>query len=84
MKNGYMILWGGEKAKIIFAFDVLWCGWELDSRAWVVETEHGKRKLIMSNHGGKYFAKPKDLERKIIEYEIAIENSKKALEFLKK
>ncbi len=67
--------------KAIDMCDVLWSGWEADYYAWVVEYE-GKRKLVTSDHGHKYFSDKDFLINKIKEYEKAIEDSKRLISLL--
>jgi hypothetical protein len=44
----------GATYKVINYFDVYHLGWELDTRAWVVE-KGGTPALVHSNHGRNYF-----------------------------
>lgn len=58
--------------------DVLWCGWECDSSAWLVNDE-GVKKIVMTNHGSASFVDKSHLEDKIAEYEKAIADTKDML-----
>jgi hypothetical protein len=73
-----------ESDKQIFAFDVLYSGWECDYRAWVYEKPNGTRYLAMTNHGNIYVAPRKHLEDKIKEYKQVIEDTEKAIALIPK
>jgi hypothetical protein len=48
--------------------DVYWSGWDCDNHAWLVN-DNGQKKVVVSNHGKKYFTDKTFLEEKIKEYE---------------
>ena len=64
------------------SFPVLWRGWECDSTAWIMEREDGTRYLRITNHGDPREAHPDFLVRKLLEYESAVRETKKALALL--
>lgn len=72
-----------KPAKILYEFKLLWCGWECDSRGYVVEQDE-KIFVVLTNHGEFYRANKKELEEKIKEYEQTIEDTKYALSLLGK
>jgi hypothetical protein len=44
----------GEEYKTLSFFDMYHLGWEMDTKAWVVE-KNGKAALVHSSHGNTYF-----------------------------
>lgn len=68
----------GVEYKRLKTIDVLHCGWESDSKAFLVETNEGNR-LVMTDHGRAYFAKPEELHSKIEEYQQALKDSQDML-----
>lgn len=68
--------------KKLYIFNVLYAGWELDYVAYIGEKDDGSRCLIMTNHGREYEADISELEHKIVEYEMVLADSRKALEML--
>lgn len=58
--------------------DVFWSGWECDDKAWLVNDD-GKMRIIVSDHGHKYFTDKSFLEQKIKEYQSAIEETNEVL-----
>lgn len=68
--------------KIIFEFDVLWQGWEMDNTAWVMQREDGSRYLKMTSHGSDYEASVGELLSRVDEYQTALFNTKKAIDLL--
>jgi len=60
-------------------FPVLYAGWELDYKGWIMERSDKTRYLVLTDDGREYEAEPKDLKERIEEYERVIELSKKAL-----
>ena len=73
----------GEEYEIIKSFTVLYEGWELDNKAWVVNVK-GENKLVMTNHGRLYFAEAVELKEKIKEYKQIWKDTKEALDLLNK
>lgn len=71
-----------KEDKIIFTFPVLWCGWECDGTARVMEKDDSTRYLQMTNHGAPYVAETQELKSKIEYYKSVIQDSEKALELL--
>lgn len=71
----------GKHFVAIDVCDVLWAGWECDDKAWLVN-DGGQIKLVVSDHGQKYFEKKWYLEEKIKEYENAIAETKRLIEKL--
>ena len=63
--------------EILLEFPVLYAGWELDDKGYVVRADDGTVKLVMSSHGSPYEADPSELEEKIEQYGDAIEASRK-------
>ena len=74
--------------KMIYEFDMLWCGWELDGKGWVMERPDGNRYLSITNHGSLELMSDENgrkfLFDKIEEYRKAVENTIKAMELLDK
>lgn len=68
--------------KVIAEFPVLYAGWELDGKGYVVRADDGTVKLVMTSHGTPHEADPDDVEEKIREYEAAITSSRAALALL--
>src|ERR1700758_4623357 len=54
-KRNAAVVVDGEEYKTINYFDMYHLGWEMDTKAWIVETVHGPR-LVLSNHGTRYFS----------------------------
>lgn len=61
--------------------DVLWSGWDCDSKAWLVN-DNGAMRVVATNHGGTYFADAAFLNDKIAEYEHAIKETHMMLDRL--
>lgn len=61
---------------------VMWQGWELDDKAWLVEVD-GKFKIAASSHGDLSWVDASFLEDKLKEYEQVVAATKAALEKLK-
>lgn len=68
----------GVEYKRLKTIDVLHCGWESDGKAFLVETGEGNR-LVMTDHGHAYFAKPEELHNKIEEYQQALKDTQDML-----
>lgn len=69
--------------EIVMEFPVLWDGWEIDNRAWVVRDPKTERlKLVMTNHGSRYIAKPQVLQRRLEAYRKVANETRKALALL--
>ena len=60
-----------EKGKVLLEIPVLWEGWELDNKAWVIEYE-GQVELVVTNHGGLCLSNEAMLREKLEEYAAAI------------
>lgn len=58
--------------------DVFWSGWECDDKAWLVNDD-GQKRIVVSDHGHKYFTDKSFLEQKIKEYQSAIEETNEVL-----
>lgn len=58
--------------------DVLWSGWDCDSKAWLVN-DNGAMRVVATNHGDTYFADAAFLNDKIAEYEHAIKETRAML-----
>lgn len=69
-----------KEHKVILEFPILYQGWELDDKGWVMEREDGSRYLLTTNHGSHYLGDPERLRDKIKEYEEAIELTEEALQ----
>lgn len=68
----------GIEYKRLKTIAVLHSGWECDEKAFLVETSEGNR-LVMTNHGCAYFAKPEELHSKIEEYQQALKDTQEML-----
>ena len=64
--------------EILEEFSVLHLGWECDYKGYLVD-KNGKPKLVLTDHGRAYFAKNKELEEKIKEYQELTSTYKKIL-----
>lgn len=69
--------------KILIGFDILWKGWDMDARAWVVECTDGSKKLVITDHGTLIEEDPEFLSDKLEEYEAVIGSTKQALELIR-
>ena len=69
---------------VILEFPILYEGWECDYTAWVMERADGSRYLKMTNHGFDCVGDVSLLEKKLAEYERAIEKTKDAIALLLK
>jgi hypothetical protein len=58
--------------------DVLWAGWECDSKAWLVKCGD-TYKVVATNHGTYFFADQEFLLERIAEYEKALRSTKEFL-----
>jgi hypothetical protein len=67
-----------QYGKVVFEFQLLHAGWELDDKGWIVERGK-KRFIVLTNHGVTYVAKKNELKAKIKEYSKAIKQTEKAL-----
>lgn len=72
----------GTPYTVIKKTAVYYSGWECDDTAWVVNTPTGPQ-LVMSDHGGLYFAAPEELDSKIKEYQTAISSTQDLLTILR-
>jgi hypothetical protein len=70
-----------SSGKVLLEIPVLWAGWELDDKAWVVE-RNGERRLIVTSHGGEYFVGVEFLTEKLAEYCEASVRSQEAIDLL--
>lgn len=68
--------------KILYEFEIMWVGWEIDSKGWIVQCDDNTKRIVMTNHCTPYFATENDLISKIKDYQGAIDNTKKAIEIL--
>ena len=68
--------------RVLFEFEVLWCGWDCDSDAWVMERENGERYIKTTNHGDDCLFSKEEVEERINHYQDTIANSLKALEMV--
>lgn len=68
--------------EVLFEFPVLYAGWEMDDKGYVVQANDGTVMLVMSSHGRLAVADAADIEEKITEYQTAIDASRKALSLL--
>ncbi len=68
--------------EVLFTFPVLYTGWELDEKGYVVKAPDDSTLLVMSSHGRFYVAEANELREKLAEYETAILASRKALALL--
>ena len=63
-------------SKVVFEFEVLYLGWEVDPYGWV--TEDGK--MWHTNHGGLIEIEPSDMHERIKEAADSIAGIMKAIE----
>jgi len=71
----------GKDFTAIAMSDVLWCGWECDSKVWIVEDE-GVKKVVTTDHGSKKFSDKDFLLSKIAEYQGAIASTQRLLNMM--
>ena len=55
----------------------------MDNDGWLVELENGQRKIVLTHHDNPYFAEPKELSKKIEQYQKLIISYKKVLNTMK-
>lgn len=68
---------------LLHTFQRAFPGWECDEEGWIVEIK-GERKLVLSSHGGLYFADDKnELEGDLERYKSLIDGAEKAITYLK-
>ncbi len=70
--------WNPKIVKVIKVFTIMHKGWELDNTAWIVQMQSGAEKVIFSSGGIKYFAKAKEVQEKVCEYEEGLADLRKA------
>lgn len=80
--RGFKMNVQGKSYEVIYAFDVMFVGWECDPKGWVVKDSDGVKYAVLTNHGTPYIAEPIELRRMISEYEQVIEQTNKALQIL--
>lgn len=68
-----------EFGEVIFEFDVLYAGWDVDSKGYVVRDAEGVNRLVLSDHGRWYLAEPNELLERMQAYKSALMNSLDAL-----
>ncbi len=73
---------GAGNWELVMHFPVLYEAWECDSDAWVIKADN-QQILLMTNHGGMYIARAKELEERLAEYEKVSELTKQALQLIK-
>jgi hypothetical protein len=71
----------GKKYSVVKEFNIIHIGWECDNTGYIVDI-NGKMKLVLTSHGKPYFAKNKELEDKINEYQMYLKESKDALSLI--
>lgn len=67
---------------VVQQFVVLHEAWECDSEGWIVY-DNKEYKLVLTNHGCKYFANYEELVERINFYEQVLKDSKDAVDLLK-
>ena len=67
--------------RIMKSVNVLWSGWECDSRAWLIETDHGLE-LITTDHGSLVKADSGFLRDRLREYEEVLEKTREIVEIM--
>ena len=73
----------GEQTEILAEFPVLWGGWEMDQKGWIVRRQSsGKTALVLTNHGTPYFANKKEIQGKLDQYKEAVDKTERALQLL--
>ena len=68
--------------KIVYKFNILYSGWELDEYGYIKQGENGKNYLELTSHGKAYKAELFEITNKIKEYEDAIRSTQKAVNLL--
>lgn len=72
-----------KELTILFAFDILHCGWEMDFEGLVCRDKMGYNVLVVGDHASFQIQKNNDiLKQKIKEYEKAIKQTRSALGWL--
>ena len=71
----------GEAFRALGTCEVLWSGWESDTRVWVVQ-QGEKKRLVGSDHGMVQFMEASFLEDRISAYKNAIANSEALLHLI--
>lgn len=66
--------------QILFKCDVLHCGWELDSQAWLLEDIDGRRHILTTDHGHWVIVDPSYLTERISYYSSVLQDTKTLLE----
>jgi len=69
----------GKVLTVLCKFDLAYPGWECDSEGWVVEDEYKERFIVLTNHGGPYFAEREELLNQINSYHSLIVQTFNAL-----
>jgi len=74
------ILIEDEICEVLKEFDVLHCGWEQDSKGYIVKRPRKKKLvIILTDHGKPYEATINDLLAKTDEYQKAIDSTEDAI-----
>ena len=68
--------------RVLFEFEVLWCGRDCDSDALVMERENGERYIKTTNYGSTCLLSKEEVEELVDYYQDTIANSLKALEMV--
>ena len=66
--------------KVLMMFPTLYHGWECDTDGTVIESEGGKRHIILTSHGNPYVADEAELDQLIESYRNAIRLTEMAKE----
>ena len=77
------ILIEDEICEVLKEFDVLHCGWEQDSKGYIVKRPRKKKLvIILTDHGKPYEATCEDLFNKVEEYKQAINATENAMHWV--
>ena len=64
---------------ILFDFEILYSGWEMDSQAWVILFTDGSKSVVLTNHNIPYIAKWTEVDEIVEKYRKAILDIKTAI-----
>lgn len=70
----------GRVKKILHTATLLYEGWEMDNKGWIVELDDGSRAALTTSHGGVYAWSKAEAEEKLAETEASAASIRKAIE----
>lgn len=72
----------GKIVKILYTATILYEGWEMDNKAWIVEMSDGNKQAFTTSHGGVCRWVKEDVEGRLRETLSSVESIRAAIKIM--